>query len=344
MLVPELLPVLRKGTLKGKRVQDMTRAYAALALGMSGDRNAARLLSTVLGSRSTDIQTRRSCALALGRLLRETDLDKESHRQAQRALLHTLAKGRDSIQRGFAAVALGGAKVPLGRRELMDAIDRGGNAEIKPFCALALGLSARTLGKERGRKIASFLLTELRKAKQFDLSSALSIAVGLAGAESAADELMARVTKSRNSARVRGAAAQGLGLLGSRDPNIHRILEDIAVKEKNPDLLEDVVLALGLMGRRGIASKLVAMLSRAKSTRLQGRIILALGHLDSTTAIDPLLKILKNARERPLVREFAAVALGIMGDRRDTDLLFSLDAYFNFYATTVSTNELVRLY
>ena len=298
----------------------------------------------MLTSRSTDIHTRRSCAQALGRLLRDTDLDKESRKQAERALLRTLAKGRDPIQRGFAAVALGGAKVPLGSRELMDAIDRGGNAEIKPFCALALGLSARTLGKDRGKRIASFLLTELRKAKQFDLSSALSIAVGLAGAENATDELLARVTKRKRNALVRGAAAQGLGLLGSNDPDVHKILEEIAVKEKNPGLLEDVVLALGLMGRRGVSAKLVAMLARTKSTRLQGRIILALGHLDSKTSIAPLLEMLKNSHERTLVREFAAVALGIMGDRRDTDLLFSLDAYFNFYATTISTNELVRLY
>ena len=33
-----------------------------------------------------------------------------------------------------------------------------------------------------------------------------------------------------------------------------------------------------------------------------------------------------------------------MGDRRDVDPLFSVDAFFNFYATTSATNELVRLY
>ena len=33
-----------------------------------------------------------------------------------------------------------------------------------------------------------------------------------------------------------------------------------------------------------------------------------------------------------------------MGDRREQDPLFAIDAYFNFYATTLATNELVRLY
>ena len=44
------------------------------------------------------------------------------------------------------------------------------------------------------------------------------------------------------------------------------------------------------------------------------------------------------------MREFAAVALGILGDRREEDPLFALDAHFNFYSTTPASNELMRLY
>ncbi len=46
------------------------------------------------------------------------------------------------------------------------------------------------------------------------------------------------------------------------------------------------MLALGLMGRRGVSVELIKLLKRTKSTRLQGRIILALGHLDSATAVE----------------------------------------------------------
>ncbi len=33
-----------------------------------------------------------------------------------------------------------------------------------------------------------------------------------------------------------------------------------------------------------------------------------------------------------------------MGDRREEDVLFRLDAYYNLYATTIATHELMRLY
>ena len=54
--------------------------------------------------------------------------------------------------------------------------------------------------------------------------------------------------------------------------------------------------------------------------------------------------MLKDASLRPSVREFAAAALGILGDRRERDELFAVDAHFNFLATTFATSELVRLY
>ena len=40
----------------------------------------------------------------------------------------------------------------------------------------------------------------------------------------------------------------------------------------------------------------------------------------------------------------AAVALGLLGDPRDEDPLFALDADFNYLATTHTTHELIRLY
>jgi hypothetical protein len=44
------------------------------------------------------------------------------------------------------------------------------------------------------------------------------------------------------------------------------------------------------------------------------------------------------------VREFAAVALGLLGDAREQDVLFDIDADFNYLATTDTTYELLRLY
>ena len=72
--------------------------------------------------------------------------------------------------------------------------------------------------------------------------------------------------------------------------------------------------------------------------------MLALAHLDHSAAVEPLLEVLRDQRAPTLVREFAAVALGLMGDRRTRDPLFAVDAWFNYFATTRATNEFIRLY
>jgi HEAT repeat protein len=131
----------------------------------------------------------------------------------------------------------------------------------------------------------------------------------------------------------------------SRSAHVQRTLLALAEDRSTPArVLEDVALALGFSGRRDVALRLVELLKRTSSSVVQGRIILALGHLDHGGAIEPLKGILEDARERTIVREFASVALALMGDRRDEDVLFDLDAYFNLYATTSATHELMRLY
>ncbi|MHC4491544.1 MAG: HEAT repeat domain-containing protein, partial [Planctomycetota bacterium] len=99
-----------------------------------------------------------------------------------------------------------------------------------------------------------------------------------------------------------------------------------------------------LMGQRAVAKDLVALLPKAGSSQTQGRIILALSYLNHSAAVKPLLTVLNDRHQATLGREFAAVALGLLGDRRDEDLLFRLDAHFNFFSGTRASRELVRLY
>jgi len=170
------------------------------------------------------------------------------------------------------------------------------------------------------------------------------MALGLARAHEATDLLLTRLRRN-SAAPVRGAAAQGLGLMESRSAQVMQTLLTLAEEKSTPArLLEDVALALGFSGRRDVALKLVDLLRQTSSSVVQGRIILALGHLDHGGTIEPLHRILQDSNESTAVREFASVALAFMGDRREEDVLFDLDAYFNLYATTGATHELMRLY
>ncbi|MHC4340570.1 MAG: hypothetical protein ACYSX0_10205, partial [Planctomycetota bacterium] len=251
MVVPELLHAVGEGELGGKKLDDLARAHAAQALARTADPNAARLLCSLLRSRKAGLNSRRSAALALGRLLREAELSDEDVRRADQALSRVFDKERDLILRGFAALALGGGRRPLEMGNLMRAIDHGGNAAIKPYCALALGLGARNLGRSRNRKVRVFLRGELNKTRDVELASSLSIALGLAGATEASEDLLERVQLKGLSIPVRGAAAEGIGLMEAKSPEVAEALEEMALKEAHTDLLPDIVLALGLMGRRG---------------------------------------------------------------------------------------------
>jgi len=341
-LLPEVMLAARTGTLGGRALHDLGRSHAVAALGLLRAPMACDLLARLLRSRRAGIQTRRSAALSLGRLLREAELSEEQVKTARKVLFHVLDKGKDAALRGYAAIALAGAREPVGIDELMQVVDRGGNQEVKTYAALGLGLAARRADEKQARKIRRFLIEELGKTKVVEMSSSLTIAAGLAGASEAAELLRFRVAQTSLPATVRGASAEALGLLGLRDPETGEALLE-ALRHGPPDLVEGATLGLGLLGRRDVAAELVKRLEGASSGILQGSLTVALGHLGQGSAVDPLLATLRDGKQKR-VRDLAAVALGLLGDPREQDVLFELDAYFNYFATTTLTFELLTIF
>jgi HEAT repeat protein len=342
--VPELSRAARKGEIGDVRLTDIERSHAVTALGRAAGYAAVDDLAGTLRSRRSGVETKRAAALALGRLLRDTaPPGPDAAERAARALRDCFEKENDTVLRGFAAVSLGAARPPRSLPLLMEAIDHGGNASVKPYCALALGLGARTAGGDEARKIGNFLRAELDKAAQLDLGSALSLGLGLARASDGEEDLLERLKWPRLPAPARGASAQGIGLLGTATPGAVEALKQVA-SEGTPGVLEDAGLALGLLGQRAIARDLAIRLPRAGSAHAQSRLMLALIYLAHTESVEPLLLVLRDKGTPSTAREFAAVALGILGDPRDEEPLFELDAWFNLHATTRSTHEFVRLY
>jgi HEAT repeat protein len=345
LVVPEVIRAVRRGEFAGRELSDLQRAHAVQALALVETPSRVRLLGMVLRSRQARVETQRSAVMVLARLLRDGDLSVRDRQVATGRLMLTFLNGRDPTLCGYAAVAMGGARPPYGIDALRATAESGAGVGIHPYCFLALGLAGRELEGADGQAIRTFLLERLRETREPERAASASIALGLARAHEATDLLLERLRRESSPAPLRGAAAQGLGLMEARSVRVMKALEEIALEgRKKPRLLEDVVLALGLTGRRDIAPKLIDLLRRTTSSIVHGRIIIALGHLDHAATIEPLHEILKDKRERTIVREFAAVALAFIGDRRPEDLLFNLDAFFNLHATTTATHELMRLY
>ncbi len=157
MATPELTRIAKTGTFHRQRLSDVGRSHVVLALGRAGDPYAVRTIAKIMSSRSTPLQTRRACAMALGRWLR-TGLSDDLLKTAKRPLLRSLEKSSDPLLRGFCALALGGAKEPLAIRRLMELVDKGGAPAVRPFAALALGIAASCTDRLKLVKIGRFLL------------------------------------------------------------------------------------------------------------------------------------------------------------------------------------------
>ena len=343
LLLPELVEAARKSELGGKKLNDIGRAHAVAGLGLVGSPLAFETLLDLLRSRRAGIETRRSAALGMGRLLREVELTGDQRKQAERALLRAYAKGRDPHLRAYALIAMACARRPLALDKLEDAVASNADPVVKPYAAIGLGLAARRVVGARRAKIQRLLLERLNGTKEIEFASALTIAVGLAGAADATAELVARLERRSSPAAVRGAAAEALGLLQRPLPPVTRALMN-AFREKAPRLVESATLGLGLLGKRGLSKELVERLQKTSSGPMQGRLTLALAYLGQGDAVEPLLALLRDRTKKRVVRELAAVALGLIADPQEEDVLFELEAYYNYGATTVVTFELLAIF
>jgi HEAT repeat protein len=345
LVAPEIVRAVRRSEMGGSELSDGIRSQAVYALAHCGQPGAGPALRFALGSRRAGIETRRAAALGLGRLLRLGLLSGDDLEKAPLELLRMWRDTNDAVLKGFCAVALGSTSLPAAIEELSASIDHGGNAGAKPYAALGLALMARRGdGDATATRIRDFLAEELAKTNDPDLGSALSIAVGLAGGTGGRDPLLDRLGHKAFPDEVRGAAAEGLGILGDEAPPVLKALRAALDPGESAALTGDAALALGLLGQRSVARELLPLLRASTSEAVQGRILLALGHLSNRETAEPLIGIVRDPTEKPIVREYAAVALGMLGDARDRDLLFSLDADFNYFATVSASRELIRLY
>lgn len=343
---PGVVPVLQAATLRGRidrdTLHDAARSHAVLGLALTGNRSAASAIALVLKSRRTPIHTRRAAALALGLLLRQP-LEEQDRVEAERVLAGTIEKARDPLVKGYAAVGMGTARVPFGVGALCATVERRGSSVEAPYAALALGLAAARLAPDEAGQVRRFLVHALTRARDIQLSAALSIALGVSGAPEARETLFARLDDDRLKASLRGPAIQGLGLLRVCDPEIERRIT-LALDDGADEVVEDASLALGLIGTRTTARLLVTKLAATRSQPVQVHMVAALSHLGGAAAIGPLIELLQDRSRKHTVRESAAAALGILVMENDHDPMFEIDAHCNPFALTVATRELVLLY
>lgn len=337
LLLPELLNAAN-GELCGVTLPDVGRSHAVVALGRTRSAAAVPALAKLLQSRRTGIHSRRSAALALGCLLREGGLDADAVKPAVRGLRSVLDGSGDPLVRGYCAVALGAAQPPHELNRLKEVLRTGSDPVVQSYAALGLGLAARAADEAEARGLRTLLSNELAATKAIEQGSALTLALGLAKAREAAPDLVVRLENKSSPAPLRMAAAEALGFLGVSSAPVMESLR-AALLESEVHLARAAAESLAILGDRASAVHVLGLLDHARSSHLHSHLATAVGLSGHPGAAEPLLALFKNEGAADASRADAAMALGILGDLRETDALWRFGAWFNLDATTSATRE-----
>ncbi len=343
LLSPERMRGAARGRVGSHQLNDVERSHVVLALARSGEHGAVTTLLKLSRARSVGVHTKRSVALALGELLRSAGEQHAWSDRVRNALVRTLKKGSDPVLRGYAALGLA-RNARSSDLSVLSALTNDPNADVRPYGALALGVACgaqRETNAVRAAKGVDDLVRALVRSKDPEFRSAACIGVGLAGSTKHLGLLLDVVSTTREPAVVRGAAANGAGLLGRDSMRASQVLLD-AVMTGSPHLAGEASLGLGFMSARNSVSVLLLTMQRTKSGLTRARIIRALGHIGHRRAVKPLFEILTSKRWSPRMREQAATALGMIGNLRDTDPLMEFGFDFNHYGTLPVTYDILN--
>ena len=184
------------------------------------------------------------------------------------------------------------------------------------WAALALGVFGRRSaddGRTVPAELAGAILSALDETGSPEDVAAFSIALGLLADPRAEEVLAERLEDVRDDA-ARGYVAVGLAL--SRSFGASDRLREILVESKyRPDLLQQVAVALGLLGDTQTGPELLQMLGEARTLAGQAGVAVGLGLLGDRRAVEPLVGLLQDDEQSASARAFAAAALGLVSDR-----------------------------
>lgn len=340
------------------RLHEQVRAHAPTAIArlMNGATEELRLSTIATFADVIQVYSRydkpvsQSTVVALGSLVRLGDA--EADVKAKSILEAIIKEKRDDMQtRDFAAISLAqlggrgtGESVETQRTKLrsflLEEASRG-DSHIRPWAALAVGVMERAVLDDGGAVplgVRETLRSLLGEAKTPDAVGSLAIAIGITR-DVEARKLLALKLEKTSEAITQGYLCVALGLVDARE-SIPAIEGVITRSKYKPELLRQAAIGVGLLGDKTVVPTLVDMLNQSTSFASQAAIASALGFIGDARSIDPLVSMLtpKEGRSES-ARGFAAVALGIVGDKEMLPWNSKISANINYIATTSTLTD-----
>lgn len=244
----------------------------------------------------------------------------------------------------LARIAYGGraeVRAPLVRSLLANLeVHTRAPALVQQSSVIALGLLADNDADPEDRETLATLLRTTREGDALARRLAW-IALGRAGARAGAgaggDEGLQRARTALTSGLetenglVRPWVALGLGVLEQSRartgdvvaPDSLRALRRALEEHSSPSEAGAYCLALGLCKDGASRERIEREATRTQDDEFQSQAALALGLLGDRESIEPLRRIVLDARQRPLVLRDGAIALGLIGDHELVGFLVS---------------------
>lgn len=305
-----------------KRVEKDVACAALLALGNIQDASVIPFLEKILFNNRYDTQVRAYAALGLGRIR-----DEKAVTSLKRAL-----KEKNTDIRASAVIALGLIKSPKTKQDLINIFQKDKDLRIQQFAAISLA-------KLDDKSVYDTLFQAITSKKiNYNLKSFAVIGLGILDHPMAADRIREMVIKKEMF--VRQAAILGVGLL--KDKKSVPVLIKIIEKEQYSDPVSFLyaIQALGLIGDKTALPVLEKLYKKCQkdvniATAVYNNLTVALSMLGKRTEIlDTLYKRLKDKSAPALIKTRALHGIAYVGDKS------SIKPLLDFYKAETKNQDL----
>ena len=320
---------------KNKKMHEQSRSYAVTSLGKIGNRAALPTLLKALRDKKNPV--RQSATIALGILANPDDKD------VAKALQRVNKSDADRAVRNFSIMALG----EIGGKDNRNFLDRllknASNRFERTFAAMALGVYAQATDDLEIVVIGDKLHKAFRKEKNFEEKGAYAIAMSLMGVEKASEDLLKELEKGYGQASYRAHLCTALGLLNHK-PAI-KIVREVVKEKGDVNLRRAASIALGLLGDKDAVSVLEKEIARSENSQaVHGAVTQGLGFIGDVSAVPTLTEMVKDRKKfKDATRAFAAVALGLLGDKDNIPILSKIAENNNYLQRTEALAELLTI-
>ncbi|MBU0755504.1 MAG: HEAT repeat domain-containing protein [Planctomycetes bacterium] len=327
-------------------MENVIQASVPTALGKLGDPVALSRIVKSFKNDKIDDYVRMSCAIAMGLLGNIEDTEVIDLLKAY------ILNGKDQQTRHFAFISLAqiGAKdeAPEEHQEAQQDLAKLFLKEIvkpdrqthQPWACLAASIHAQKQEDFQPEAIDK-ISAAFQKTKNPFYQSAMAVSLGLLNAKSEAEMLFDELESTKDKP-FKGYLCLSLGLMNYKAA-AEKIRKIVATEISDYKLRLQAATSLGLMGDTEAVDVLIKALKEGQTVTVTSSAAQALGLIGDISAISPLRDILDDKKANDLARAFAAVALGIIGEKSDLPWYNVITSNYNYRAKVAAISEVYDL-